>query len=65
MRPDLNLVAAVGSHTDMISHFGMVLTLGNTPVIFKSKKQQIVTRSSTTAELVALTDMADYALFNG
>ena len=54
--------ASHGSHSDTISHSGMVLTLGNTPVMFKSKKQHIITRSSTTAELVALTDMSQYAL---
>ena len=41
--------AAFAKHSDVISHTGMVLTLGNTAVMFKSKKQKLVTTSSTTA----------------
>ena len=53
--------ASHGSHTDTNSHSGMVLTLENTPLMFKNKKQHIITRSLTTTELVALTDMSQYA----
>ena len=54
--------AAFAKHSDVISHTGMVLTLGNTAVMFKSKKQKLVTTSSTTAELVGLHDMKQHAL---
>ena len=54
--------ASWGIHDDCSSHTGMTLTLGNTPVMFKSRKQQCITRSSTTAELVGLTDMMLNAL---
>jgi len=41
-------------HTDMKGHSGMVLTLGHFdfPILYKSQKQKVVTRSSTEAELV-------------
>ena len=53
--------ASHDSHTDTISHSGMVLALRNSLVMFKNKKQ-IFIRSWTVAELVALTDMTQYAL---
>ena len=49
--------AAYGSHTDGKGHSGLVLMLGNACVMVVSSKQKIVTKSSTEAELVALSDM--------
>ena len=54
--------ASWGIHDDNSSHTGMTLTLGNTTVMFKSRKQKCITRSSTTAELVGLSDMMQHAL---
>jgi hypothetical protein len=51
--------AAYGTHTaDMKGHTGMMATLGymNAPILAKSNKQKLNTRSSTEAELVALDD---------
>ena len=53
---------AFAKHHDSRSHTGMVLTLGNTPFMFKSKKQKMITKSSTAAELVALNDMMQFTL---
>ena len=41
-------------HSDMKGHSGMVLTLGHFgfPILYKSQKQKVVTRSSTEAKLV-------------
>ena len=49
--------AAFGSHIDGKSHTGATICLGNTSVIEISRKQRIVTKDSTEAELVALSDI--------
>ena len=49
--------ASYGVHLDGKSHSGAVIMLGRRGLIFaKSSKQKIVTKSSTEAELVALSD---------
>ena len=49
--------AAYGVHVDGKSHTGSVITLGDIGAVFcGSKKQGIVTKSSTECELVALSD---------
>jgi hypothetical protein len=48
--------ASFGCHSDGKSHTGVVVTLGDGPVYVRSVKQRIVTKSSTEAELVALSD---------
>jgi hypothetical protein len=48
--------ASYGVHEDAKSHTGVYLTLGRGAVLGKSNKQKIVTKSSTEAELVAVTD---------
>jgi len=55
--------ASYGVHNDAKSHSGLVLTLGRAPVIVKSAKQKIVTKSSTEAELVSLSDMTTIVLW--
>jgi hypothetical protein len=51
-------------HSDMKGHSGMVLTLGHFgfPILYKSQKQKVVTRSSTEAELVCMYSGVDLAL---
>lgn len=49
--------AAYGSHADGKSHSGLVLKFGNACVMLVSSKEKIVTKSSTEAEMVALSDM--------
>jgi len=48
--------ASYGVHADGKSHTGLLISLGRGGVYMKSGKQKIVTKSSTEAELVALTD---------
>jgi hypothetical protein len=57
--------AAYGVHTGSgKSHSGCAMVLGNAgPVHVKSTKQKLVTKSSTEAELVALSDYASQAIW--
>ena len=48
--------ASYGVHADAKSHTGAVVTMGKGPIIAKSVKQKINTKSSTEAELVGLSD---------
>ena len=48
--------ASYGVHEDGKSHTGAMITLGGGAIYSRSSKQQIVTKSSTEAELVAITD---------
>lgn len=48
--------ASFAVHVDMKSHTGMVLSLGYGCIYTMSKKQTLVTKSSTEAELVAVSD---------
>ena len=50
--------ASFGCHVDGKSQSGVFITLGKGPVFVRSAKQRIVTKSSTEAELVALSDEA-------
>jgi hypothetical protein len=49
--------ASFATHPDMKSHSGGIITLGSGPIYVVSKKQDLVTKSSTEAELVALSNM--------
>lgn len=48
--------ASYGVHVDGKSHSGLFITLGAGPIYVGSSKQKIVVKSSTEAELVALSD---------
>jgi hypothetical protein len=54
--------ASYGVHSDCKSHSGLCITLGSGPIMTKSTKQKIVTKSSTEAELVAESDFASEAM---
>ena len=54
--------AAFANHYDARSHTGYVVLLGDTPVIFGSGKQKILTANSTEAELVGLSDKYLYVI---
>lgn len=48
--------ASFAVHANAVSHTGVVITLGSGAVFAKSTKQRLVTKSSTEAELVGLSD---------
>lgn len=48
--------ASYGVHSDGKSHTGVMIALGDGPIYIRSTKQRIVTKSSTEAELVGLSD---------
>jgi len=56
----LNIIAycdaSYGVHADMKSHSGIYISAGRGPIVAKSCKQKIVTKSSTEAELVTASD---------
>ena len=49
--------AFYGLHIDGKSHTGNVITLGRGPIFSKNSKQKSVTKSSSEAEILALSDM--------
>ena len=56
--------AAYGVHSDGKSHTGSCVVIGDVGAVHcKSSKQSIVTKSSTEAELVALSDSANQGLY--
>ena len=56
--------AAYGVHEDKTSHTGSCVVIGDRGAVHcKSCKQRSVTKSSTEAELVALSDSANQALY--
>ena len=48
---------------DRQSQSGMIIKLGNATILSKSIKQKIVTKSSTEAELVAVSDFISYLIY--
>jgi len=63
MKP-INIDASYGIHADGKRHSGMVLSLGAGPLLVKSSKQKIVTKSSTESELIALSDLCSLVIWN-
>jgi len=55
--------ASYGVHHDLKSHTGLFITLGEGPIFVGSSKQKIVVKSSTEAELVALSDASNQILW--
>ncbi len=55
--------ASYGVHADMKSHTGCVITLGKGPIFVRSAKQKLVSKSSTEAELIALSDSAGQVIW--
>ena len=55
--------ASYGVHSDGKSHTGAVITLGKGAIFAKSSKQKIVSKSSTEAELIALSDMSSQIIW--
>ena len=57
LRVIAHIDAAFGTHSDGKSHSGAAIFIGDACVLAVSKKQKIVTKDSTEAELVALSDL--------
>jgi hypothetical protein len=57
--------ASWACHSDLKGHSGILITLGKNglPLIWKSKKQKVVSRSSTEAELIAMFEGLDSLLY--
>jgi membrane-bound inhibitor of C-type lysozyme len=54
--------ASFAVHKNMRSHTGAIISVGNTAVFYKCNKQKLNTKSSTEAELVALSDVLPQAI---
>jgi len=54
--------ASFAVHPNMRSHTGAIVEVGKTPVFFKSTKQKLNAKSSTEAEVIALSDILPQAL---
>lgn len=54
--PQAYIDASYGVHGDGKSHSGLFITLGKGPIFVQSSKQKLVSKSSTEAELIALSD---------
>lgn len=55
--------ASYGVHADGKSHTGTAITLGSGAVFAKSTKQKVVSKSSTEAELIGLSDSASQVIW--
>jgi histone deacetylase 1/2 len=55
--------ASYGIHSDRKSHSGVVISLGRGPIFVKSSKQKIIAKSSTEAELIAISDGASQVIW--
>lgn len=51
--------AAMGNDNDVYGHTGILITINDMPVLWRSKKQRRVARSSAKAELIAADDTFD------
>ena len=69
LQPDIHLQlygyvdASYGVHSDMKSHTGVIIGIGKGPIYAKSTTQRLNTKSSTEAELVALSDSTGQVLW--
>jgi hypothetical protein len=64
VEPTAFVDASFAPHADGHSHSGSVITLGKGPIFVRSSKQRLVTKSSTEAELVAMSDEASQVLWS-
>jgi hypothetical protein len=55
--------ASYGVHPDGKSHTGVTISMGKGPIMSKSTKQKLVSKSSTEAELIALSDSASVVIW--
>ena len=55
--------SSFGTYPDSKSVTGTVIFLGGAPIYFKSSKQKVVTRSSTEAELIGISDALSHILW--
>jgi hypothetical protein len=55
--------ASYGVHPDGKSHTGVTISMGKGPIMSKSTKQKLVSKSSTEAELIALSDSASSVIW--
>ena len=55
--------ASFAVHGDQKSHSGVHISLGRGPIYMKSTKQRLVSKSTTEAELIALSDCATQAIW--
>ena len=58
-----NVDSSFGTYEDMKSVTGTIIYLGEAPMYFKSSKQKVVTRSSTEAELIGISDALSQILW--
>ena len=65
LKPWISIDASYGVHSDRKSHSGVVVGIGGGGIICKSSKQKIVSKSSTEAEIVAVSDGLTIALHLG
>lgn len=63
VQPEIYIDASYGVHADGSSRTGMVITMGGAAIGSWSSKQKLVTKSSTEAEIVALSDGLTNALW--
>ena len=56
--------ASYGVHADAKSHTGGVITIGGGATYVKSGKQKLVSKSSTEAELIGLSDMTSMVIWH-
>ena len=55
--------ASYGVHPDGKSHTGVTISMGKGPIMSKSTKQKLVSKSSTEAELIALSDASSVVIW--
>ena len=63
VEPEVYIDASYGVHSDGTSRTGMVIMMGGAAIGMWSSKQKLVTKSSTEAEIVALSDGLTNALW--